>query len=172
MGELFRRNYTLSIAVARRFLPLKDESSDAVQSAYLLACRNFDSFRGESSFRTWMRRIVINECLMRLRRQGRHQTVHSVDAIDDVSNRMSLSSGPTTPEQLLFRREIRKAFSEATDRLPASWREVITRCALSGISVSEMAQALGLSLAATKSRLFRARSQMRTDLACFHNSDL
>jgi RNA polymerase sigma-70 factor (ECF subfamily) len=85
---------------------------------------------------------------------------------------MSLSSGPTTPEQLLLRREIRKAFAEATDRLPASWREVISRCALSGISVSEMAQALGLSLAATKSRLFRARSQMRTDLACFHNADL
>ena len=52
IAELFRRHYPVSVNVARRILPARDESSDAVQSAYLSAFRNFNSFRGDSSFKT------------------------------------------------------------------------------------------------------------------------
>lgn len=62
MAELFRRHHPLLIRVARRILPACDEYSDAVQSAYLSAFRNFKSFRGDSSFRTWITQIVINQC--------------------------------------------------------------------------------------------------------------
>src|ERR1700747_1451562 len=68
MAELFRRHYPHSIAVARRILPAQEEFLDAVQAAYLCAFRKFQSFRGAASFKTWITRIVLNQCLMRLRR--------------------------------------------------------------------------------------------------------
>ena len=67
IAELFRRHYTHSISVARRILPSQEESLDAVQSAYLSAFRNIQSFREEASFKTWITRIVQNQCLMHLR---------------------------------------------------------------------------------------------------------
>ena len=67
MAELFRRQYPHSIAVARRTLPAQDEFLDAVQAAYLCAFRKFQSFRAEASFKTWITRIVLNQCVMCLR---------------------------------------------------------------------------------------------------------
>src|ERR1700752_5277444 len=71
MAELFRRHHPNCLAVARRILPFQEEFLDAVQSAYLSAFLNFKSFRGESSFRTWITRIVINQCFMSLRQRGK-----------------------------------------------------------------------------------------------------
>src|ERR1700730_3255435 len=82
IAELFRRHYTHSLAVARRILPAQDEFLDAVQSAYLSAFRNFQSFRGDASFKTWITRIVLNQCLMRLRDPRRHWITLSVDLPD------------------------------------------------------------------------------------------
>ena len=70
MTELFRRHYSHSVTVARRMLPAREEFLDAVQSAYLSAFRQFQSFRGEASFKTWITRIVLNQCLMHLRDPG------------------------------------------------------------------------------------------------------
>src|ERR1700730_2881890 len=79
IAELFRRHYTHSIAVARRILPGQEEFLDAVQSAYLSAFRNFRSFRGEASFKTWITRIVLNQWLMRLREPRRRRFTLSLD---------------------------------------------------------------------------------------------
>src|ERR1700688_2253395 len=81
MVELFRRHYTHSISVARRILPAQEEFLDAVQSAYLSAFRNFRSFRAEASFKTWITRIVLNQCLMRLREPHRHRVTLSLDVL-------------------------------------------------------------------------------------------
>lgn len=82
---------------------------------------------------------------------------------------MSLSSGPRTPEQLLLGSELVTAFTRAAGRLPKPLRDVFSRCVVLGVSIPETAQALGLSVTATKSRLFRARCRMRTELACFQS---
>src|SRR5271165_3394929 len=81
MAELFRRHYPLSIRLARRILPARDESSDAVQSAYLSAFRNFNSFRGDSRFKTWITRIVVNQCLMRIRNSARTRLISLDDSV-------------------------------------------------------------------------------------------
>ena len=60
MAELFRRHYSRSVGVARRILPVQEDCLDAVQSAYLSAFQNFQSFRSEASFKTWITRIVVN----------------------------------------------------------------------------------------------------------------
>src|SRR5580693_4368558 len=79
MAELFRKHYTHSIAVARRILPAQEEFLDAIQSAYLSAFRHFQSFRGDASFKTWITRIVLNQCIVRLREPYRRQITLSLD---------------------------------------------------------------------------------------------
>src|SRR5260370_42379669 len=79
MAELFRRHYTHSISVARRMLPAQEEFLDALQSAYLSAFRNFQSFRAEASFKTWITRIVLNQCIIRLREPYRHRITLGLD---------------------------------------------------------------------------------------------
>src|ERR1700730_6061265 len=101
MAELFRRHYPLSIRLARRILPERDESSDAVQSAYLSAFRNFNSFRGDSSFKTWITRIVVNQCLMHVRNSARPRHFISLDDSDSGLGPVLVRDMAPTPEDLM-----------------------------------------------------------------------
>jgi RNA polymerase sigma-70 factor (ECF subfamily) len=161
VAELFRRHYAHSVAVARRLLPAQEEFLDAVQSAYLSAFRNFQSFRAEASFKTWITRIVRNQCLMRLREPGRHARVLSLDQPDDGGARPTIAADSPTPEDLVLRAELEKAVADAAAKLPKRLNVVFTRCSFSGLSIEATAEALGLTEQATKSRLFRARCLVR-----------
>ncbi len=164
MAELFRRHYTHSISVARRILPAQEEFLDAVQSAYLSAFRNFLSFRAEASFKTWITRIVRNHCLTRLREPGRRVRVLSLDQPDDGGARPTISADSPTPEDLVLRAELGRAVADATAKLPKRLNAVFTCYSFSGLSIEATAKALGLSVPATKSRLFRARCLVRQNL--------
>jgi RNA polymerase sigma-70 factor (ECF subfamily) len=164
MAELFRRHYPHSIAVARRMLPAQEEFLDAVQSAYLSAFRNFQSFRGDASFKTWITRIVLNQCLMRLREPRRHRITHSLDLLGRAGAPASIAVDSRTPENLALRAEIESAVTDAVSKLPKALSDVFTRCSVFGLSIRDTAEALGLTVQATKTRLFRARSQLRQQL--------
>lgn len=140
-----------------------DEALDAVQSAYLSAFRNLDSFRGESSFKTWITRIVTNQCLMRLRERARGHFVE-LDAAGIDAVTFPIADRAPTPEDLALRKELRSALADAAGRLPERLREVFLRYTLSGFSLEETASALGLTIPATKTRLFRARTRIRSRL--------
>jgi RNA polymerase sigma-70 factor (ECF subfamily) len=164
IAELFRRHYRHSIAVARRMLPAQEEFLDAVQSAYLSAFRNFQSFRGDASFKTWITRIVRNQCLMRLREPRRHWISLSVDLLGHEGAPPSIAVDSRTPETLALRAEIESAVAEAVSKLPQALSDVFTRCSVSGLSMQDAADALGLTMEATKTRLFRARLHLRQEL--------
>src|SRR5580700_5457435 len=100
IAELFRRHYPHSIAVARRILPAQEEFLDAVQSAYLSAFRNFHSFRGDASFKTWITRIVLNQCLMRLREPRRRRATLSLDLLGGNGAPPIIAVDSRTPENL------------------------------------------------------------------------
>jgi RNA polymerase sigma-70 factor, ECF subfamily len=164
MAELFRRHYPRSISLARRILPARDESSDAVQSAYLSAFRNFNSFRGDSSFKTWIARIVVNHCLMHLRKSARWRRFVNLDDCDSGSAPVVVRDMKPTPEDLMQNREMCRMLGETTARLPLPLRETFTLFVISGLSIAETAKELSLTVPATKTRLFRARSFMRSAL--------
>jgi RNA polymerase sigma-70 factor (ECF subfamily) len=164
IAELFRRHYAHSITVARRILPAQEEFLDAVQSAYLSAFRNFQSFRGDASFKTWITRIVLNQCRMRLREPRRHRITLSVDFLGRDGAPPTLAVDSRTPESLALRAEIESAVAEAVSKLPKALIDVFTCCSVSGLSTRDTAAALGLTVEATKTRLFRARSQLRQEL--------
>jgi RNA polymerase sigma-70 factor (ECF subfamily) len=164
IAELFGRHYTHSIAVARRILPAQEEFLDAVQSAYLSAFRNFQSFRGHASFKTWITRIVLNQCVMRLREPYRRRITLGLDEPVPGGNLPIIAVNSCTPEDLALRAEIESAVADAVSKLPKALSDVFTRCSVSGLSIRDTAETLGLTVQATKTRLFRARLQLRQEL--------
>jgi RNA polymerase sigma-70 factor (ECF subfamily) len=164
MAELFRRHYPHSIAVARRMLPAQEEFLDAVQSAYLSAFQKFQSFRAEASFKTWITRIVLNQCIMRLREPYRRRITLGLDEPVLGGTLPIIAVDSRTPEDLALRAEIESAVADAVAKLPTALRDVFTRCSVFGLPIRDTAAALGLTVQATKTRLFRARSQLRQEL--------
>jgi RNA polymerase sigma-70 factor (ECF subfamily) len=164
INELFERHYPSSLDVARRILRSEDESQDAVQSAYLSALRNLHSFRGDAAFKTWITRIVTNCCLMRFRQPWLRTTWIGLDALAANGGALRFASPRPTPEASAFCREIALALSDAAAALPKPLCDVFQLHAISGLSLKQVAKAMGLTLPATKSRLFRANARMRKRL--------
>jgi RNA polymerase sigma-70 factor (ECF subfamily) len=164
IGELFERHYPSLLGVARRILRSEEESQDAVQSAYLSAFRHLHSFRGDAAFKTWITRIVTNHCLMRLRQPWLRIQWMDLDALAANGRSSRLASSAPSPEASAFCREIDSALADATARLPEKLCEVFHLYAVSGLTLKQVAAAIGLTLPAAKSRLFRARARMRERL--------
>jgi RNA polymerase sigma-70 factor (ECF subfamily) len=163
IGQLFARYYQTSLNIARRMLRSESESEDAVQAAYCSAFQHFDAFRGDASFKTWITRIVMNCCLMILREPWRRHTQSSPELFESRSLREFASQSPS-PEKTAWCREVAEAHDNALAQLPTSLRSAYTMYAVAGMPVAQVASTLGLSRTAAKSRLFRARSVMRSSL--------
>lgn len=164
IAELVGRHYPASLQVARGFLRHTEDAQDAVQMAYFLALRSLETFRGEASFRTWISRIVMNCCLLQLREARRRKTWVCLDGRQGGHGADLLPSRAPTPEKTAWGHEISSAFSSAVASLPKHLRDAYTLFEISGQSLAEVASALGLSVPATKTRVFRARAGIRRSL--------
>lgn len=164
MTELFSRHYTCSLRLARCILRSEEESQDAVQSAYVSALRYLHSFRGDATFRTWITRVVMNHCFARLHERRRRRDSVSLEDLGRSGGLTMLTSAVPAPEKSTLCQEIASALSDAAASLPKPLREVFALCALSDLSLKEAAAALGLTVSATKTRLFRAHARMRSQL--------
>ncbi|HSP95581.1 MAG TPA: sigma-70 family RNA polymerase sigma factor [Thermoanaerobaculia bacterium] len=154
------------LAVARRFLRDEEEARDAVQEGFLSAYRSIDNFEQGSRLSTWLHRIVINACLMRLRSRRRRPE----DSIEDLLPQFQADGhqvGHPTPdwegsaETLLARGETRAIVRGAIDRLPDSYRNVLLLRDIEELSTEEAARSLGITANAVKVRLHRARQALR-----------
>jgi RNA polymerase sigma-70 factor, ECF subfamily len=163
IGELFRSHYSQSLKVATVILRRDEDARDAVQSAFLLAFRRIGSFRGESSFKTWVTRIVVNCCLLQLRTRNRATLVQFEDRNGACGSDAFISKSPT-PEVSAWSSEVGAAVSRAVSMLPKHLQEPYALFTFSGCPLEEVAALLGLTVAATKTRLFRARAGMRVSL--------
>src|ERR1035441_2868709 len=164
LSELFERHYSSSIRVARAILGSDEEAFDAVQSAYLAAFEHLRSFRGDAQFKTWITRIVKNQCFTYLRRPERRNVRTNPDENEIRAAEVALAHRTPTPEDLAWRRELNSALSDAAGELPKRLQDVYTLCYVAGFHVREAAAILGLTMPATKTRLFRAQLRMRSAL--------
>ena len=164
-AELVHENAGRLLAVARRLLRSEEDARDALQDAFLQAFRAIGRFQGESRLSTWLHRIVINACLMKLRTQRRHPE-------DDIEQYLPkfkedghqvTRSMPwcETPESLAERAELCTLVREAIDMLPDSHRVVLLLRDIEELSTEEAAEALGITPNALKVRLHRARQALR-----------
>jgi RNA polymerase sigma factor (sigma-70 family) len=161
---LMRRHNRRLYRLARATLRDDAEAEDALQEAYLAAYRAIGNFRGDSSLVTWLSRMVLNECLGRLRKSARRQNVIPMVASDDMETTAS-ADRHDGPDRLLVRAEIRAMLERKLDQLPEDFRTVFVLRAVEELSVEETATCLGIPEATVRSRHFRARSLLRESLA-------
>lgn len=167
---IMRRHNRLLFRTARSILKNDDDTQEAVQEAYLLAWHALATFRTEARLSTWLVRIVINEALGRLRRQGRQpaRVVPLHGAMNDDADilEMQMPANPDDqPDSALMRTQVRQQIEARIDTLPDAFRTVFMLRGVQDLSVEEVAMALGLPEATVRSRYFRARSLLREGLS-------
>jgi len=169
--ELFAhlvRRYERSVYhVVQGILENPADSEEVLQESFLKALQHIEEFRGEAQFRTWLTRIAINEARMRFRKY-RPKLHDSIDEAPENEMKMrprELRDWRPDPEERLAEAELARLLERAIRALPRIYREVVLLRDIEHLSNEETAQALGISLPATKARLLRARLVMRDYLA-------
>jgi RNA polymerase sigma-70 factor (ECF subfamily) len=156
-GRLFR--------VARAILKDDAEAEDALQDAYLDAYKHMGDFRGDAQLSTWLTRIVVNQSLMRLRRQRRQRVVVPFEQDGDREEVEVADEKAEPPSSAALRAEVRRLLEQRIDQLPVAFRTVFVMREVEDMTVEETAQSLGIPPATVRTRLFRARALLRTALA-------
>jgi len=143
-----------------------EDAEDVVQEAFLKAYKNLDRFEGNSKFYTWLVRIAVNEALMKLRKRKSDRTVSIDEDIEteDGSVPREIADWAPNPEQNYTQAELGEILQKTIQGLPAGFRTVFVLRDVEGLSTEETADALELSVPAVKSRLLRARLQLRERL--------
>ncbi|MBI3669214.1 MAG: sigma-70 family RNA polymerase sigma factor [Acidobacteria bacterium] len=143
-----------------------DDAEDAMQNAFLKAFLSLSQFRREARFRSWLTRIAINEALQRLRKQKELAAwIDEVPKIEEDWMPKQISDWGPNPEQSLLAGELRQILEEAILALHTPYRIVFVLRDICGHSTPEVAAFLNLTIPAVKSRLLRARLQVRERLA-------
>ena len=152
--------------VALKLLGDPIEAEDALQETFLSAYRAIDRFEGRSSLGTWLYRIATNASLMRLRKRREALSLDEpVELEDGASVSRQLVDWSHVPEDVLLSAEVRQIMDAAIAELPDTLRATFVLRDIESLSGAETAEVLGISLAAMKSRLHRARLFLRERLA-------
>ena len=152
--------------LAKNITQNDEDAEDVLQEAFLKAYSNLENFQEQSKFYTWIVRIAVNEALMKLRKRKSDRTV-SLDEPQDTGEDMvqrEIAVWEDDPEQRYGRDELRDILDRAIDTLKPSFRTVFILRDIEELSTEETAEALGISIPAVKSRLLRARLQLREKL--------
>jgi len=164
--ELLRRHQPSCMKLAMSILRDRSDAEDEVQTACWKAFEHLQRFNGDARFSTWLTRIVVNQCLMRLRQHRRAKFFYLDDAmIGDEVGTLDLPSHELNPEQELGRVEVAAVLKKEIQRIPPLLRKVFLLRDVQQLPMQEVAEQLGVSVAAAKSRLLRARTELRVRLA-------
>jgi RNA polymerase sigma-70 factor (ECF subfamily) len=161
-AELMKRNLSASFKLALSILKDRQEAEDEVQNSYWNAWRYLGQFQRGSKFSTWISRIVINHCLMRLRKARRASFLYLDEgAAEGEVRQIELPSGEPTPEVECGNAETSGILQREIRRLPPLLRNVLVLRDLEELPMDDIAGQLGISIVAAKSRLLRARMELR-----------
>lgn len=151
--------------LAFKILRHEDDAAEALQDAFLSAFRGLKNFKAESTFSTWLYRIATNASLMKYRkRRDRHVSLEQSQSSDQGAEAIQLPDWSTQPLDELLDSETRSVMEDGIQRLPEELRTVFVLRDVEGLSNAEVAEILGLTVAAVKSRLHRARIALRDRL--------
>jgi len=154
------------LAVARRLLRCESDAEDAVQEAFTQAYHALPRFEGHALLSTWLHRIVVNACLIRLRkrkRRGEKSIEELLPRFQGDGHRMDVGEPwPADALAELEAREVRAAVRKAVDSLPERHRCVLLLRDIEGLSSEEVGERLGIRADAVKMRLHRAHQALRS----------
>ena len=171
-SDLVKRYDRNVFRIAQHITHNEEDAQDVVQEAFLKAYQNLDQFQGNSKFYTWLVRIAVNEALMKLRRRRTDRTVSIDEDVETEEGSMprEVADWGPNPEQLYGQSELSDILKKTIQGLPPGFRTVFVLRDVEGLSTEETAEMLGLSIPAVKSRLLRARLQLRERLAKYFKS--
>jgi RNA polymerase sigma-70 factor, ECF subfamily len=158
--QLLEHQQRLCLSIAYSILRNRDDAEDEVQNACVKAWTHLDGYQGDGSFGGWFTRIVINQCLMRLRLRKPFVSVDDVIESDD-SFHLEVIDQRDLPEEQVGDHEVTRAITQEIRRLPPLLRTVLVMRDLRQLPITDVAAHLGISVAATKSRLMRARFELK-----------
>lgn len=148
-----------------RMISNRDDVEDLTQEVFVRAYSSIKKFRSEANLRTWLYKIASNLCIDKYRRSGLEKrlfTSMEKDSDDgEVCTTADLPDDTYDPQLLYERREIQQEVHKALAKLPEKLRAAILLCDLEGLSYEEIAEALNCPMGTVKSRIFKARVQLR-----------
>ena len=167
--QLVKRYDRNIFRLAQHITQNREDAEDVVQEAFLKAYTHLNGFQEQSKFYTWLVRIAVNESLMKLRRRRADKTVSLDQEIETEDNSMprEVADWSPNPEQVYNQAEMNEILTKTIGGLPGGFRTVFVLRDVEGLSTEETAEALQLSVPAVKSRLLRARLQLRERLSKF-----
>ncbi|KAF1709891.1 RNA polymerase sigma factor RpoE [Pseudoxanthomonas kalamensis DSM 18571] len=169
---LVRKYQHRVLALIGRYVHDWSECQDVAQDAFLRAYRAMGSFRGESQFYTWLHRIAVNTAKNHLTAHNRRPPTDDIDAGEaeqyDVGTRLRDTD---TPERELMRQELERTVMRAVEALPPELRDAITLREVEGLSYEEIAQKMDCPIGTVRSRIFRAREAIDTELRPLLDTD-
>jgi RNA polymerase sigma-70 factor (ECF subfamily) len=165
--QLVRRYDRRLLRIAQHVTHNMEDAQDAVQEAFLKAFQHLDQFRESSQFSTWLIRITLNQSLMKVRKQRRAAREVSLDEnsqADGSTLPLQVADWAPNPEELYKTSELRYILTKTLEKLGPILRKVFVLRDIEGLSIVQTAEILELSPAAVKTRLWRARLQLRERL--------
>jgi RNA polymerase sigma-70 factor (ECF subfamily) len=165
-SELVRRYENKIFRLAQHVTQNREDAEDVLQETFMKAYEHLDQFQGNSKFYTWIVRIAVNQALMKLRRRKTDRSVsldETIDTGDDTVVR-EIAGWDEDPEARYGREELGQILNTAVESLEPPYRSVFVLRDIDELSTEETAEVLGLSVPAVKSRLLRARLQLREKL--------
>jgi RNA polymerase sigma-70 factor (ECF subfamily) len=165
-SELVERHWRKCVALGCLFLRNRGDAEDVAQNAALKAYKHLDQYQGGAEFSTWLARIVANECLMLLRVRRRTRFVYLDDSpVESRSVAFQLAGTGPDPEGALGYVQLTQVLRFEVGRIPSLMRNVMLLRDIRGLTMAEVAAQLGITVSAAKSRLVRARAELRRRMA-------
>jgi len=166
---IFHHFKNLVFNLAYRLLSNHDDALELTQEVFFTVYRKLNTFRGRSSIKTWIYRITLNKASNRLRRWNVRCRKHTLsfqamDYFTRMSLNLKLSRSIPTPEQACIRSETMDIFQECLQKLAFKYRSIIIMRDMEDLTYEEIAKNLRISLGTVKSRIARAREQLRRHL--------
>ena len=175
--ELVERYQGKVFSIALGMTKNREDAMDITQDAVVKVHRYLDNFQGNSSFYTWVYRIVVNLCIDHIRREGRRAATdfdeknrYSGEALDGVDLLPRRADG--NPSKNLGRKELAEHIQEAVDALPEYHRAVVILREIEGLSYTEMAKIMQVSKGTVMSRLHHARQKLKKALEPYLEGEL
>jgi RNA polymerase sigma-70 factor (ECF subfamily) len=163
--ELLAEHQRMVVQLALNLLGDREEALDLSQEVFLRVFRTIHRFRGQSTLRTWIYRIAVNQARNRHRFWRRRRRADQVSLDAHVATHGELVSlNDTGPDRVLAQKELASRLQRELDHLPFDQRTVIVLREIDGLSYEEIAFSLGVAVGTIKSRLTRARQTLRTAL--------
>ncbi len=169
LEQVYRDHAPRVYSIARKMLANESDAEDVTQEVLLHLIRKLPTFRGESAFPTWLHRIVVNTALSHRRKLAVREEHRLGDPVETILEGHT-ETGPTrgaqpSPETVLVNGETRRLIEQAVEQLPDLYRQVFVLSDIEGLPNADIADRIGTSLPAVKSRLHRARALLREALA-------